>query len=173
MEKRRAAMEFFSIHFRSSYERISDMNEIPDIRYLPNMQECDSRAIAGKIERGRKKDIAFGSSLQGPHRDRYCFMKKDMEISSYGSQGQIRIAAIALKSAERKLVEEVKNEKAILIVDDIFSELDERRRGNLVTELGSVNQVFFSMVRADEAIWNRFDDIDIYEVSGGKVRLCV
>lgn len=173
IEKRNSVMNSFSSYFRNSYEKISGMNEIPDIVYRPNMNEKEASEILEKLEKGRKKDIAFGSSLQGPHRDHYCFMKKNLEISSYGSQGQIRIAAIALKSAEKRLIEEIKNEKAILIVDDIFSELDEKRRENLVTELGSGNQVFFSMVRADESIKKRFEDMVSYEVIGGKVRLCI
>ena len=173
MKKRHSCMDVFSVQFRKSYERISDMKEIPDIVYRPNMNDFDSGSIFKSLEKGRKKDIAFGSSLHGPHRDHYLFVKNDMEISSYGSQGQIRIAAIALKCAEKRMIEEVKNEKSILVVDDIFSELDEKRRGKLVTELSSGNQVFFSMVKADESICRSFDDIDIYEVSSGKVRLCI
>ena len=156
IEKRRSVMDSFSVHFRSSYEKISDMNEIPDIVYKPNLIEKDISSISERIEKGRKKDIAFGSSLQGPHRDHYCFMNKDMEISSYGSQGQIRIAAIALKSAENKLVEEVKNEKSILIVDDIFSELDEDSRHIVFSIIDKQQTIITS---AEEELLPRFKEI--------------
>ncbi len=169
MEKRNSIMCSFSSHFMKSYDRISEMTDIPEMVYKPSIENFDRSYVLKSIERNRKKDIFTGSTLLGPHRDNYLFMKNSLDISSYASQGQIRIAAIALKCAEKNLIENIKNEKSVLVVDDVFSELDEKRRKTLVSELSQGNQVFFSMVKIDEKLKNQFEDISMFEVHGGKV----
>ena len=73
----------------------------------------------------------------------------NIRFTSYASQGQRRTAAIALKASESSFLEKKLAQKAIILVDDIFSELDEMRRSNMVKILGSGNQVIFTMVNAD------------------------
>jgi DNA replication and repair protein RecF len=171
INKRKQIIIPFSSNFKESYENISDMVDIPEIVYKPSIDSTDRSHILQTIEKNRKKDILSGTTLLGPHRDNYYFMKDSMDISSYASQGQIRIAAITLKCAEKNLIENIKKEKSILVVDDVFSELDDKRRMKLVSELSQGNQVFFSMVKVDEKIKARFEDISLFEVNEGKVSL--
>ena len=145
------------------------MSEIPDFLYKPSLRSPDKEEILKDLQKNRKRDISAGTTLVGPHRDNYVFQKEDKDISSYGSQGQIRIAAVSLKNAERRMIEEIKKDKAVLIIDDIFSELDEKRRKKLVFELSEGNQIILSMVNIEEEAKNWFPDISVYEVKKGEI----
>jgi len=101
------------------------------------------------LKRIRHRDIAAGSTGTGPHRDDYLFVNEQrIGFSSYGSQGQKRTAVISLKLAECAIVEEKTGNRAIVLVDDIFSELDVKRRGNMIDILFRENQVIFTMANA-------------------------
>ncbi len=78
------------------------------------------------------KEINYKMSLIGPHRDDFIFSFNDKNLSLYGSQGQLRCAILALKLAEVKIFSKVSNDYPILLLDDIFSELDIGKKNNLI-----------------------------------------
>lgn len=159
----------FSDLFRESYRKISDKNDIPSIKYSPNMDVFDKDKILSTLHNNRQKDIVIGTSHCGPHRDDFVIEMNEKNMKFCGSQGQIRTAAISLKNAEKYFIEKETGDKSILIVDDVFSELDAKRKSNLVSELSSGNQVFFSMVKIDESVISNYNDLIVYNVEDGKV----
>ena len=78
------------------------------------------------------REKAYGATLIGPHRDDFLFYLGDRELSVYGSQGQIRAAILALKLSELSIFKEIDGDYPILLLDDIFSELDVEKRNRLV-----------------------------------------
>lgn len=84
----------------------------------------------------RTQEIRRGVSLLGPHRDDLLFKLADLPLSAYGSRGQQRTAVLALKLAEVDLMTAEAGDTPILLLDDIMSELDARRRGYLLTTIG-------------------------------------
>jgi len=82
--------------------------------------------------KGRVADVARGSSSIGPHRDDIALTVGGMEARLFGSQGQQRTLVIALKLAAMEASAELFGEPPLLLLDDIFSDLDERRRSRLV-----------------------------------------
>ena len=81
------------------------------------------------------EEIAKGTTMYGPGKDDYIFIINNKNIASQGSQGQQRNAILALKLAEVNLIYEVKKEYPILLLDDVFSELDKQRQNNLMNGL--------------------------------------
>lgn len=75
----------------------------------------------------RNQELARGHTLFGPHRDDFPILLNDMDVRSYASQGQQRLISLSLKMAELHFIEEVTDESPILLLDDIFSELDESK----------------------------------------------
>jgi DNA replication and repair protein RecF len=84
----------------------------------------------------RPQEIRRGVSLLGPHRDDLLFKLGDLALSAYGSRGQQRTAVLALKLGEVDLMTAETGDTPILLLDDIMSELDARRRGFLLTTIG-------------------------------------
>ena len=90
-----------------------------------------------KIKDNFDREIQYKTTLFGPNRDDFVFMLNGKNLSSFGSQGQIRSAVLSLKLAEVKLFYEMTNDEPILLLDDIFSELDIRKRNNVLKYLNN------------------------------------
>ena len=86
------------------------------------------KALKDKLE----KDIIIGQTTVGPHRDIIVFRVKNLDLDLYGSRGEKRSAIIELKRAEIELIKEEKKVTPILLLDDVFSELDENNRENIL-----------------------------------------
>ena len=147
IKKRRAFIEIFQMLFSESYRKIGLNDSGPDIKYIESINvDSDNDIVTSLISR-RQKDIMSGNTGAGPQRDDIRLqMSENIHFTSYASQGQRRTAGIALKAAEFSYLEKKLSTKAIILVDDIFSELDEERRANMVKILSRGNQVIFTMV---------------------------
>lgn len=88
--------------------------------------------ILTKLEKNLEKDMKLGYTTVGPHRDDIKILLNEIEVKSFGSQGQKRTAALSMKLAELEIIKEETGELPILILDDVFSELDSERRKKLL-----------------------------------------
>ena len=114
--------------------------------------------ILKKLEKLTKRDVIFGSTGIGPQRDDYKIGKSSENLFlNYASQGQKRTASISIKLSECEIIEQKSKEKCVILVDDIFSELDSNRRKNMVDLLRRDNQVIFTMVNSEFLNKNKFD----------------
>ena len=100
-----------------SYSR----NDITDINISVN--DLYIRELE-RIKNARKEDILTGNTSVGPHRDDLCVTVNGIDIRKYGSQGQQRTAALSLKLSEIDIFKDITGEAPILLLDDVFSELD-------------------------------------------------
>jgi DNA replication and repair protein RecF len=96
--------------------------------------------FAGQLRRGRAREIAAGTSLLGPHRDDVAFSVDGRDLRTYGSRGQQRTGALALKLAEVQMMREAAGDSPLLLLDDVMSELDAARRDTLLDALAGVSQ---------------------------------
>jgi len=99
-----------------------------------------SSAFAHSQERDYSDDMRRGTTASGPHRDDLVFRLGDMDLRRYGSQGQQRLAVLALKLALAHWVRKTTSESPILLLDDALSELDPIRRKRLLEEARSFEQ---------------------------------
>lgn len=90
-----------------------------------------------------RAEIESGQCLTGPHRDDFEVLFNGLSLKSFGSQGQVRTAAISLKLSEREIFRDDTGEEPVLLLDDVLSELDEGRQDFLLNQLGS-GQVFIT-----------------------------
>jgi DNA replication and repair protein RecF len=93
-----------------------------------------------RLHRLRRREIAAGSSLAGPHRDDVAFVVDEHDLRLYGSRGQQRTAALALKLAELRFMRDETGDSPLLLLDDVMSELDATRRHSLLDALEEVTQ---------------------------------
>ncbi|MCL2112153.1 MAG: DNA replication/repair protein RecF [Clostridiales bacterium] len=100
-------------------------------------------AICDVLTRGRERDIQLRSTEAGPHRDDFAVFAGGLDLRVYGSQGQQRTAALSLRLAERELIKKETGEDAILLLDDVMSELDRGRQDRLLESFGD-NQIFIT-----------------------------
>jgi len=117
----------------------------------------------------RSLEIARGYTLSGPHRDDLDLKRQGFSLRSYGSQGQQRTAAIALKLSELEFVASKLEIRPMLLLDDVFSELDQIRRSNLITTgLNMAGQIFITCTEPEQG-GELAREAKIYRVSQGEV----
>lgn len=147
----------FNAIFQYFYSNIAVDDEAPKIRYESTIKSDEKADIHQLLIAGRGKDITIGSTSLGPQRDDFIIENTyGNRFTNYASQGQRRTAAVTLKVAECIIIEEEKKSKAVILIDDIFSELDEIRRAKLIDLLRRGNQIIFTMVHFDPIQLNRF-----------------
>jgi DNA replication and repair protein RecF len=104
------------------------------------IQERYQKAMEQRIA----QDIQKGSTSVGPHRDDIQICINNKPVDRYGSQGQQRTAALAMKLAEIDLIRDEVGEYPVLLLDDVLSELDEQRQLQLVQSMGEKVQTFIT-----------------------------
>ncbi len=102
-----------------------------------NLWKPSGRRSRRSCYRSRQREVPAGVTLVGPHRDEVRFLVNDVDAGIYGSRGQQRTAALALKLAEVDLMRRETGDQPLLLLDDVLSELDARRRRFLVEWLSS------------------------------------
>lgn len=101
----------------------------------PHCVEAIAGAFRTQVRAQRAREVAAGMTLVGPHRDEMRFLVNDVDAGVYGSRGQQRTAALALKLAEVRLMRHETGEEPVLLLDDVLSELDAHRRAFLLGTL--------------------------------------
>jgi len=168
--KRIEFIKSFKEIFSQTYKKIASPDKGPDIEYINSAGVASEQELLNELSKRRIKDILSGSCSIGPHRDDFLLKNNEgIHFTNYGSQGQRRTAAISLKLAEREITEEKLGKKSVILVDDIFSELDENRRKKMVDLLSSGNQVIFTMVNINSVDLDLFQDSKLYEVKENKI----
>ena len=128
----RARTDFFrefEPYFQEVYKVISGSAEIPNLRYISQLQDRDLREA---YIRTRKRDLILGWTSQGPHKDDLDMRLGDFPLKQVGSQGQQRTFVLALKLAQALYLADTTGEAPILLLDDIFDRLDSERVERIV-----------------------------------------
>lgn len=147
------------------HRNISGNRENLILRYEPNVEE---QSMEDEILKNQEKDLKFGTTSIGPHRDDMCFMIQDVDIRKFGSQGQQRSCALSLKLSEIELVKRAIKETPVLILDDVLSELDSNRQNFLLNSIHDI-QTVITCTGLDEFVKNRFEINKIFKVVNGTV----
>jgi DNA replication and repair protein RecF len=129
------------------FERLTDERIVVDIADF-DYAALDAVNVAGayhaKLLSRRSREVAAGTSMYGPHRDDRRFVSNGRDLRTFGSRGQQRSAALALKLAELQAGTAATGITPLLLLDDVMSELDSLRRGALIAALGGVEQAIIT-----------------------------
>jgi DNA replication and repair protein RecF len=112
--------------------------------------ESPRDALARRLAETAEKEVWNGSTLVGPHRDDLVFSMAGRDLVTFASRGQQRTAILALKLAELDLLTALDGRPPILLLDDVFSELDPLRRGHLVGRIADLPQALVTTTVADD-----------------------
>jgi DNA replication and repair protein RecF len=135
--------------------------------YQPSLKG-DPVLDAATLERAREQELQVGHALYGPHRDDFQLTLEGPRKESYFSQGEYRIALLALKLAFNALLAERKGFHPVMILDDLFSELDGSVQARLAAHLGEVpNQIFVTSTQSPAALQS--PGVHIMEIREGRI----
>lgn len=147
------------------HSKITGGREKIEIKYEPNVRED---RLEEMLKSKREADFRSASTTVGPQRDDIGIYINENDVRVYGSQGQQRTAALTLKLAEIELVREMISDTPILLLDDVMSELDERRRDALLGSIDGI-QTILTCTGYGDFIRERVEQDRVYKVVQGKV----
>jgi DNA replication and repair protein RecF len=148
------------------------------LRYVPRLDDpappLDDREAAREayreaLNRGVKRDIAAGMTLQGPHRDDVAFSLDGEPAAGFASRAQQRTIALALRLAEARLLQARRNEPPVLLLDDILSEMDANRARTVIESVSTYDQLIVSATDVDRFPVSFLDAAALFSVEGGGV----
>jgi DNA replication and repair protein RecF len=128
-----------------SYLAISDRDEILCVRYQPGATADFEKALGESAE----EELRLRMTVVGPHRDDFQVFLNSRSVELFGSEGQQRTVAIALKLAQAKILELEFKKPPLLLLDDVFGELDPARRNRLFSALPSRGQRLVTTTQLD------------------------
>ena len=121
---------------RLAYRRIAAEADEVALEYAPNVRGDYTVALA----QSRARERALRTTVVGPHRDELTLLVNDRPADAFGSEGQKRTLAVALKVAQAEFLTGIHGQPPILLIDDVMGELDARRRAGLLPLLQQVHQ---------------------------------
>ena len=126
-------------------------------------------SMLSKLDDVKNRDIMYGSSTIGPHKDNFCFYLNESNLSLYGSQGQLKMSILALKMAEIDVFKRVTGDTPVLLLDDIFSELDIEKRNKLVKFLNDDVQTIMTTTDLSEIDDELVKIANVYKIENGQI----
>jgi DNA replication and repair protein RecF len=148
--------------------RLADLGGDPPpdpLRYAPNVAG-DAATLAAALAERRARDVERATTGRGPHLDDYVLVDAGRDLRRFGSQGEQRRALLALILAEADVLADERDEPPLLLLDDVASELDARRRGLLLEALHRFPQALLTTAD-DEALAHAADAV--VRVDAGRV----
>ena len=143
--RRRKAVAALQTELARVYAALSGARSKVEIRYRTSLGEAaEPGALLAALERSRGDEIRRGQTLVGPHRDDLAIEIDGVDARAFGSRGQQRLTALALRLAEMLPVTDAAGTAPILLLDDALSELDPIVRGHVLHEIRSAEQVFLT-----------------------------
>jgi DNA replication and repair protein RecF len=134
MADRVAAVAAVAERFAARAETLG-LDGDPTLAYRPRSRAESVEQLAAELAERHAADLERGFSGHGPHRDELAFTREGRELRAYGSQGQQRLALLALLLAEREAIAATRDATPVMLLDDVMSELDGERRARLVALL--------------------------------------
>ena len=174
MLERAAFLNTLSVQATQAYGRITG-GEPLRISYEPKVPfdvgvaqpDAVTAVFQAELVRQADRERAAQVSLVGPHRDEVAFEICGFPARSHGSQGQWRAAAVALKLGVYELMKEKRGQPPVLLLDEIFAELDSERSNRLVESFADADQLFLTTaVEPPEAL---FETARRFRIVAGKV----
>ena len=157
--------------FQRHYEQLADGREQVMLTYKSQLVGAD---FAQLLRLNERKDFVLQRSTVGAHRDDFVFLMNELPVKSYASQGQQKSFAIALKLAQFELLAAKQHNKPLLLLDDIFDRLDDKRIARLLELVAdeTFGQVFLTdtnLERTDQALARVTVPILRFRVQNGTV----
>ncbi len=168
--KRKTLLKQLTKLAEKHYQAISQSKDKLMIAYESEMSGMgDVEKYIEFLSKSRERDILTGTTTHGPHRDDLKFFLSDHDMTHFASRGEWRSLVLALKFAEIELIKERTGEPPILLLDDVFSELDEKRQKYLFKAI-SDHQTFITTTHK-EFVTQEGEAMAVFNVDQGEIKM--
>ena len=168
-ESRRKYINLLNQKIGELYNSICGIQDLK-LEYSSDYKDFDREKIIKKYQDNLNRDIILGKTTIGVHHDDIKFKLEGYNIKDYGSEGQQKNAIIAYKLTELEIFYQVRGNYPILILDDLFSELDRFKINNILNLINDDIQTFITTTEIDKINDNVLSNSKLFEVVDGEVR---
>ena len=168
-ESRRKYINLLNQRIGDLYNSICGIQDLK-LEYLSDYKDFDREKILKKYQDNLNRDIILGKTSIGVHHDDIKFKLEGYNIKDYGSEGQQKNAIIAYKLTELEIFYQIRGNYPILILDDLFSELDRFKINNILNLINDDIQTFITTTEIDKINDNVLSNSKLFEVVDGYVR---
>ncbi len=144
IEKRIVFIEQLNSHLNEAYDKIAKSGDNISVHYSHTYIGDIKQKLLNDLNLHQDRDRIVGFTSTGPHRHDVVFQFNDSPALSTASRGEVRSIVLALKFLEVDIIEQITGQKPVILLDDVFSELDEIRQNQL---LAINNQTIISSVK--------------------------
>ena len=144
------------------------LHRSPQLRYRPRSRAAGPDELATELAERREEDLSRGFTAHGPHRDDVALSHDGRSLRAYGSQGQQRVALLALLFAEREVLT-AHSRPLLMLLDDVMSELDLERRERLIELVRSGGQAVITTTDPEHVPGARSPDVLLVRVNDAAV----
>ncbi|MFO8055050.1 MAG: DNA replication/repair protein RecF [Bacteroidales bacterium] len=168
---RKAFLKSFVPTFEKYFRFIAGSNEKAGLLYESQLNESSMKAL---LDKNNEKDRILKYTSVGPHKDDYAFSVNRFPLKKFASQGQQKSFIVAAKLAQYEHIKNIKGDSPVILLDDVFDKLDQKRVNQLMTLVSENNfgQIFITDTQKDR-ILKAFENIDTdkkyYEISSGRI----
>ena len=166
--ERKKYYELINSHIKKFYESITGNSNL-EVKYISDYDNVDLKKLEENYKKSLKKDLFVGKTTLGIHHDDLEFYLNNMNLKIYGSEGQQKNAIIALKLSEIEIIKEIKGNYPILILDDLFSELDKEKINNIVKLLNENIQTFITTTNIENIDKKLINNCKVINIEDGKI----
>ena len=177
-KKRKELVGILNLRINDGYKEIYFKDEDLEIKYISFLDGKNEEEFfefyRDSLKNNYEREVKYGFTFIGPHRDELEFFFNKQDVKKYGSQGQQRLYVLTLKILAADVIKYFLNEDPILIFDDVFSELDMKNIERLINVLDEKYQVFASSVDIEkiERFFERIfreERIRVFRVKDGEI----
>lgn len=156
------------------FEEIAGIKKF-NIKYIPSVElenfdkENIKKALEDAYNNHLEKEIRLKSTLYGPHRDDFTFNIENNNLREFGSQGQQKMAIITIKLSEIEVFKKFKQTSPIILLDDVFSDLDNTKKNNLLKHINKDMQVIITTTDLDSIDEKLLSKAKLIHIKNGKI----
>lgn len=156
--------------FSELYETVALLGTKVELAYRPQWPECQTlEDVLGYLGERRSDELSLGTSLSGPHRDRWVFRSESRDFAATASTGQLRLLSLVLRSLQARHYTQESGKKPVLLFDDVLLELDPEKRKRFFATIPDAAQAFFTFLPGERWEDYRSDSILVYRVDNGRL----
>ena len=162
----------FSEILKNIYSELVINKEELTLNYKPNIFSNINDIqtfFLDRLKQTRQKEMQRGTSLTGPHRDDFIFNIDGQELRKFGSRGQHKTVLISLAIAQFILIKEKTGEVPIILIDDLYSEIDSERETKIIESLDKMGQVFITSTESHNKMNMKNSSDRYYLIEDGKI----
>ena len=164
---RKTFINYINDNINYYYSKIAK-NGVIRVKYITNFND-NKEQMLNNYKKSFSKEITFGKTLLGIHLDDIEFYLDDNKVKEWASEGQLKNIVVSLKLVEMQLIKEKRGFYPLLILDDLFSELDKEKINNIFKILPTDTQIFITTTELGKIKKSLRDNSKLIKIANGKV----